>query len=166
MRGMLVLVVGLFGLAWLNHENSLADPLLPYREQIAEAKAWVKEKARDPRTVAFHHVAVGGDETKRVYLDFSWENGLGGMSRKRYRFDFAGNTDLLQVVREDETGKVVAVMGKTLENVRALQAGDEEARRIVTDARVERALEVGGGKAPTLVPGKAVVLPPVPGLGQ
>lgn len=167
-RVMLVLMVGLFGLAWLLYENSQANPLLPFREQIATAKAWVKMKSRDPSSVTFHHVAVGGDETPRVYLDFSWNNEPGGTSRQRWRFEFTRNSNALQVVKEDDSDKVVALEGKTLVNMRALQAGDEKTRQAQAEARAARVL-MGEGAQPfpqtrSAVPANA--LPPVPGLGR
>ena len=164
-EGLLVVAIGIFWLAWSNERQAQTDPLNLYRSQISRAKAWVKDQARDPRTVSYN--AVGAGESGHLYvvtLDFSWENGLGGKSRKRYRFGYGKNTGQLELVKDEDTGEMVVYGGAIQAPVEAEQNAEAKANEGKVDARVSQALEMASG-APT-VPVKAMPLPAVPGLGN
>lgn len=166
-RALLVAVVALFGLAWLNYQHALTDPLLPHSGQIATAKAWVKSKARDPRSVNFHDITAEDDDSNVIRLHFSRFDEPGVESWRRWRFNFDRETSLLQVVNDEDTGRVVAYGDAMLARIRATETEAVQASQAKIQADVHQALE--RVDALPALPGeivtKPVSLPVVPGLG-
>lgn len=104
--GLLIIGVGLLGLAAINHSTNEADPFI---RQKTAARQQILGLARDPGSVVIHSLSGGGDggRTISVMAEFSSRNGFGGMNREHWRLDFEKGASAAFCVRDEKTGRVV-----------------------------------------------------------
>ncbi|MGV3663136.1 MAG: hypothetical protein ACO1TE_23395 [Prosthecobacter sp.] len=178
-RAMVVAVFGCLAMAFLGYQAGRTDPLLPFSGDIARAKAWVKDKARDPSSVSFHDVSADayempdGSEWRSIRLNFSWDDEPGVNSLKWWRFEVEGNAGQFEVVKDEGTGEVVAYGSAVLARMRAAEEAAARDSRTRAETQVDRAqkrvdsLPMVPGKVLSATPGNRVskpLLPVVPGL--